>query len=78
STIYDNIFQHLPNSLKVLGDNPIKLLYNQTSEGLHSLKESESLEKASKILVLLEFVIKKINEERSEIKDLKDIVKGLK
>jgi hypothetical protein len=53
-------------------------LYNQTSEGLHSLKESESLEKASKILVLLEFVIKKINEERSEIKDLKDIVKGLK
>jgi len=78
STIYDNIFQYLPNSLKVLGDNPIKLLYNQTSEGLHSLKESESLEKASKILVLLEFVIKKINEERSEIKDLKDIVKGLK
>ena len=78
STIYDNIFEHLPNSLKVLGDNPIKLLYNQTSEGLHSLTESESLEKASKILVLLEFVIKKINEERSEIKDLKEIVKGLK
>lgn len=78
STIYDNIFEHLPHSLKVLGNNPIKLLYNQTSEGLHSLPEEQCLEKADKILKLLEFVIRKINEERSEIKDLKDIVNGLK
>jgi hypothetical protein len=78
STIYDNIFQHLPSSLKSLGDNPIKLLYNQTSEGLHSLTEKECLEKAEKILKLLEFIIKKINEERSEIKDLKETIKGLK
>lgn len=78
STIYENIFEHLPNSLKVLGDNPIKLLYNQTSNGLHSLTEKECLEKAEKILTLLEFVIKKINEEKSEIKDLKDTIKGLK
>jgi hypothetical protein len=78
STIYDNIFEHLPNSLKVLGDNPIKLLYNQTSEGLHSLTEEECLEKANSILQLLNFVIKKINEERSEIKILRETIKGLK
>ena len=78
STIYDNIFQHLPNSLKVLGDNPIKLLYNQTSNGLHSLTEKDCLEKAEKILKLLEFVIQKINEEKSEIKNLKETIKGLK
>lgn len=78
STIYDNIFEHLPNSLKALGDNPIKLLYNQTSEGLHSLSEKECLEKSEKILKLLEFVIRKINEERSEIKVLKETIKGLK
>lgn len=78
STIYQNIFEHLPNSLKVLGENPIKLLYNQTSEGLHSLSEKECLEKAKNILKLLDFVIKKINEERSEIKDLKETIKGLK
>ena len=78
STIYDNIFQHLPNSLKILGVNPIKLLYNQTSEGLHSMTEEDCLEKAEKILKLLEFVIKKINEEKSEIKDLKETIKGLK
>ena len=39
STIYENIFPHLPNSLKELGNNPIKLLYNQTSAGLHTLSE---------------------------------------
>lgn len=78
STIYDNIFQYLPSSLKSLGVNPIKLLYNQTSEGLHSLTEKECFEKADKILKLLEFVIKKINEERSEIKELKETIKGLK
>jgi len=66
STIYDNIFEHLPNSLKSLGDNPIKLLYNQTSEGLHSLNEEECLQKAKNILMLLNFVIIKINEEKSE------------
>ncbi|WFO14850.1 hypothetical protein M601_013100 [Cellulophaga baltica 4] len=78
STIYDNIFEFLPNSLKVIGDNPIKLLYNQTSDGLHSLTEKECLEKSGKILKLLEFVVKKIYEERSEIKELKDTIKGLK
>lgn len=78
STIYDNIFEHLPNSLKSLGDNPIKLLYNQTSEGLHSLSEEQCLEKANSILLLLNFVIKKINEERSEIKSLRETIKGLK
>nr|WP_315177140.1 hypothetical protein [uncultured Flavobacterium sp.] len=78
STIYDNIFEHLPNSLKSLGDNPIKLLYNQTSEGLHSLSEEVCLEKAKNINLLLDFVIKKINEERSEINDLRKILKDLK
>ena len=78
STIYENIFEHLPISLKVLGDNPIKLLYNQTSEGLHNLSEQDCLERAKKINQLLDFVIKKIYEEKSEINDLKNIIKGLK
>ena len=78
STIYENVFEHLPNSLKTLGDNPIKLLYNQTSEGLHSLNEEVCLQKANSILQLLNFVIKKINEERSEIKSLRETIKSLK
>jgi hypothetical protein len=78
STIYSNIFEYLPNSLKDLGDNPIKLLYNQTSEGLHSMTEEQCLNKAKNILKLLNFVIKKINEEKSEIRELREIIKGLK
>ncbi len=78
SSIYENIFHHLPNSLKVLGDNPIKLLYNQTSEGLHSMTEGEALKKAQAIQRLLDFVIIKINEERSDIRNLKEVIKGLK
>lgn len=78
STIYTAIFDYLPNSLKILGDNPIKLLYNQTSEGLHSMTESESLHKAENLLRLLEFVIIKIYEEKSTVKDIKDIMKELK
>jgi len=76
-TIYENIFPHLPSSLKELGNNPIKLLYNQTSAGLHSLSEEECLKKAKSLRKLLDFVIKKINEEKSEIKDLRDIIKDL-
>lgn len=78
STIYTSIFEYLPNSLKILGDNPIKLLYNQTSEGLHSLTENESIDKAKNILALLEFVILKINEEKSIVKNIKEIMKELK
>lgn len=78
STIYSNIFEHLPSSLKALGDNPIKLLYNQTSEGLHSLTEEQCLNKAKNVLKLLDFVIKKINEEKSEIRELRETIKHLK
>ena len=78
STLYSNIFEYLPFSLKALGDNPIKLLYNQTSEGLHQATEEECLNKARNILKLLNFVIRKINEEKSEIKDLREVIKSLK
>lgn len=77
-TIYENLFKYLPNSLKELNDNPIQLLYKQTSEGLHSLSEEECLKRAKNIEILLEFTLKKINEEKSEIKSVKDAIKNLK
>ncbi len=76
--IYDNIFHLLPNSLKVLGENPIQMLYQQTSEGLHSLSEEECLERSKSILMLLDFTIMKIYEERSTLKDIKEAIKKLK
>lgn len=76
SSIYENIFEHLSNSLKSLGVNPIKTLYNHSSEGLDSLTEDVAIEIAREIQMLLDFVIVKINEERSSIKDVKDALKG--
>lgn len=61
-----------------MGDNPLQLLYNQTSEGLHSLTEEECLNRANSIATLLDFTIKKINEEKSEILEVKNAVKHLK
>lgn len=78
STIYDNIIKYLPGSLKSLQDNPISLLYKQTSEGLHNLTEAECLERAGNIIRILEFTISKIKEEKSEIKDVKDAIKNLR
>ena len=77
-TIYENIFKYLPNSLKELGDNPIALLYKQTSEGLHSLSEDECLKRAINIETILEFTLRKINEEKSDIKSVKDAIRNLK
>lgn len=77
-TIYENIFQYLPSSLKDLGDNPIKLLYQQTSEGLHALTEEECLDRARHIETLLEYTVRKINEEKSDIKSVKDAIRKLR
>ncbi|KAF2079446.1 hypothetical protein [Flavobacterium sharifuzzamanii] len=77
-SIYENIFEFLPKSLQSLGINPIKTLYNQTSEGLHSLSEQDCLARATSIDLLLKFVIKKINEEQSEILKVKEAIKNLR
>jgi len=77
-SIYENIFQLLPKSLQTLGDNPFKILYKQTSEGLHSLSEKECLERAEIIDLVLKFVIKTINEEKSEISDVRNALRKLK
>jgi hypothetical protein len=75
--IYDDIFAYLPKSLQSLDVNPLKLLYQQTSEGLHSLSEPDCLKRARQIEVLLEFVITKINEEKSTLLDVKNAIKIL-
>jgi hypothetical protein len=76
--IYDDIFTYLPKSLQSLDANPLKLLYQQTSEGLHSLSETECLDRAKQIEILLDFVIVKINEEKSTMLDVKNAIKFLR
>ncbi|WP_312285837.1 hypothetical protein [Chryseobacterium gleum] len=78
SSIYNNIFPFLPNSLRSIDINPLQLLYSLMSEGLHIYTEEQALEKAQKIKKLLEFVIIQINEEKSTLKDIRQIVKDLR
>lgn len=78
SSLYKNSFSLLPKSLQILGDNPFDVLYSLTSEGLHNLTEKESLNKADKIHKLLDYVVKKIYEEQSELQDIREILKDLK
>jgi hypothetical protein len=76
--IYEDIFPYLPNSLRVLDDNPLKLLYQQTSEGLHNLTETECMQRAKEIEVVLNFVMTKINEEKSTMLEVRNAMKLLR
>ena len=76
--LIDGVYEYIPNSLKDLGDNPLKILYGQLSGGIHEFSEDECSAKASEIDIILKFVIKKINEETSEVLAAKEAMKNLK
>jgi len=77
SHIIEESFNLLPSSLKGLGVNPIKVLWEQLSGGIHEMSEDECMEKAESINHLLSFVIEKINENNTEIKSIKNTLKKL-
>ena len=64
SNLINIVTKYLPKSLTELGDNPIKLLHEQLSVGIHKLNEGQCLERAEMLNVVLKYVIKKINEEK--------------
>lgn len=72
------VAKHLPASLKISGENPVQLLYQQLSVGIHSLSEEQCLEKAESIKTLLTFVIKKVNEEKYVMSDVTQAIKNLR
>lgn len=72
------INKFLPKSLTELGDNPIRLLYEQLSTGIHKLSDEECFEKAQMIDTILTYVIKKVNEEKYQISNVKQAMKKLR
>jgi hypothetical protein len=78
SKLIDVINKYLPGSLKEAGDNPIRLLYEQLSGGIHQFSEEDCVEKAKDIDILLKFVIRKINEEKYQITGVKEAMANLK
>ena len=78
STLLSSINPYLPKALLDVGDNPLRLLYESASKGIHEMSEEECLDKAELINVLLQFVIKKINEEKGTTKDVREAIKKLR
>jgi hypothetical protein len=77
STLVEGVYQHLPESIKSLGINPLKVLHGHLSEGIHSDDEETCLKKAFAIDALLKFTIKKLNEEKTENKEIRNVLKSL-
>lgn len=78
SNLISAAIKHLPASLKINGENPLQLLYQQLSVGIHTLTEEQCLEKAESIKVLFTFMIKKVNEEKYVINDVSQAMKNLR
>lgn len=78
SKLIDVINKHLPTSLKELGDNPIRLLYEQLSGGIHEFTDKECVDKAVSIDVLLNYVVRKVNEEKYQLNDVRNAMNKLR
>ena len=78
SNLIEKINPYIPKSLKEIGDNPIKLLYQQLSGGIHEFSEEDCLEKAKQVDIILRYVIKKVNSEKFELTEVRKAMNSLK
>lgn len=78
SKLINAISKYLPNSFKELGDNPIRLLYEQLSGGIHQDTDDECIEKAKQIDILLKYTIRKVNEEKFQLQEVKTAIQKLR
>jgi hypothetical protein len=76
--LIEAIKPYLPKSMFINGENPLNTLYQQFSAGIHALPEEECLERAEQINILLPFVIKKVNDEKYQVKEVAEAMKKLK
>jgi hypothetical protein len=71
----------LPRSLEVPGDNPLELIYDKLSAGLHRQSEQECMEIATEASQVLRYVIISINDEYERRKSKNryvELIKGLR
>jgi len=70
-------YQHAPTSIVVEGHNPLKLLHDQFSVGLHRLPEDDATDTALKLLHTLEFVVVELARQRDARAKFSADVRGL-
>lgn len=67
----------IPEVLKIEGYNPLTLLHDALSDGLHALSDEECLALAQNIRTILAAMVERINYALSEDRALKDAVTAL-
>jgi len=77
SNLIAEVYKYLPETLKQLGDNPLQLIYDQLSGGIHEYSDKECFEKASSIDTILKYIVRNLNEEKYNRKDVSNAIKVL-
>jgi hypothetical protein len=67
----------LPKSMIVAGINPLKLIHNFLSDGLHNLDEDRCTEIAQEISSAVEYVIRELNRQQKSKKAFAEKMKSL-
>ncbi len=65
------VTKYIPDTFMIKGNNPLKLLYNHLSIGIHSLSDEECMDKANQIRIILNYLISTsiiIQENQEKIK----------
>ncbi len=73
----DMIRDAVPESLKISGHNPLKLLHRALSEGLHANTDEACLELASSVRVVMTELAERIGQALKDEKELQDAVTRL-
>jgi hypothetical protein len=77
SAAVESINDALPAALFINGHNPLRLLHNALSEGIHNLSDEKCLELASHIRVVLVELTERISQAINHRQDLEAAVKAL-
>jgi hypothetical protein len=70
------VYRHAPASLIVDGKNPLKLMHDLLSQGLHSLSEEECIQIALQIAAALEFTIVELRRHRDARQKFAEAIKA--
>ncbi len=77
SKAVESIKHGIPESLLIYGKNPLTLLHNALSKGLHSLPDAECLELAQNVRLILTELSDRLAQALKDDKALKDAVSKL-
>lgn len=77
SKAVDSIKEELPTSLYIEGQNPLKLLHNAVSKGIHNMTDEECLQYAGCIRIILFELTERINVILKDSKEIHDAISVL-